>query len=79
MPPNKESKMNATKKIFNGRKFVKIDEVYLEDEYFNTVCQTTVPPSWIAYADGIRHMLCDGYRAKTAKEAMALATHHDFQ
>jgi len=66
-------------KIFYGRKFVKIEEVYLEDEFFNDVCQLTIPPAWVAYAAGIKHVLCEGYRAKTAKEAMALATHHDFQ
>lgn len=66
-------------KIFNGRKFVTIDEVYLEDEFYNRVVDANIPPAWVAYADGIRHILCAGYMAKTAKEAIALATHHDFK
>lgn len=66
-------------KIFNGRKFVKIEEVYLEEAHFNSVCQATIPSAWIAYAGGIKHELCDGYMAKTAKEAISLATHHNFQ
>ena len=66
-------------KIFNGKKFVKIDEVYLEDEFFSNVCQSTIPPTWNAYAGGHTYILCDGYNANTSKEAMAAATHFQFK
>ncbi len=61
------------KKIFNGRKFVTIDEVYLEDGFYNHVVDASISPAWVAWASGDRFVLCRGHEANTGAQALALS------
>jgi len=60
-------------KIFNGRKFVKIDERYLEDGFYNHVVDASISPAWVAWADGEKFVLCRGYEANVGAQALALS------
>jgi hypothetical protein len=54
------------------RKQIKITEVFLKPEYFNSVLNCTVPGAWTAvFNNGFEVAICREWEASTAEDAQA--------